>query len=160
MRILKRFGAVGNHELRLLKEKSIIDCLFFLHSVLLLYSTTFPQKKGTLNKDRTDVILISYCDQKRLLNFNTLKMAGVSDDVLGKFQLDKSENFDSFMAALGVGWATRTLGNKTTPVVTVSKDEADTMTFKQESLVSTSQISFKIGQPFDEKTADGRKVRR
>ena len=87
-------------------------------------------------------------------------MAGVSDDVLGKFQLDKSENFDSFMAALGVGWATRTLGNKTTPVVTVSKDEADTMTFKQESLVSTSQISFKIGHPFDEKTADGRKVRR
>lgn len=86
-------------------------------------------------------------------------MAGVSDDVLGKFQLDKSENFDSFMAALGVGWATRTLGNKTTPVVTVSKDEADTMTFKQESLVSTSQISFKIGQPFDEKTADGRKVK-
>ena len=140
--------------------KSIIDCLFFLHSVLLLYSTIFPQEKDTLNKDRTDVILISYCDQERLLNFNTWKMAGVSDDVLGKFQLDKSENFDSFMAALGVGWATRTLGNKTTPVVTVSKDEADTMTFKQESLVSTSQISFKIGQPFDEKTADGRKVRR
>ena len=145
--------------MRLLKEKSIIDCLFFLHSVLLLYSTIFPHKKDTLDKDRTDVILISYCDQKRLLNFNTWKMAGVSNDVLGKFQLDKSENFDSFMAALGVGWATRTLGNKTTPVVTVSKDEADTMTFKQESLVSTSQISFKIGQPFDEKTADGRKVR-
>ena len=144
--------------MRLLKEKSIIDCLFFHHSVLLLYSTIFPQKKDTLDKDRTDVILIFYCDQKRLLKFNTWKMAGVSDDVLGKFQLDKSENFDSFMAALGVGWATRTLGNKTTPVVTVSKDEADTMTFKQESLVSTSQISFKIGQPFDEKTADGRKV--
>ena len=34
-------------------------------------------------------------------------MAGVSDDVLGKFQLDKSENFDAFMAAVGVGWATR-----------------------------------------------------
>merc|ERR1711923_349480 len=93
------------------------------------------------------------------LSTHVITMAGVSDDVLGKFQLDKSENFDSFMAALGVGWATRTLGNKTTPVVTVSKDEADTMTFKQESLVSTSQISFKIGQPFDEKTADGRKVK-
>merc|ERR1711931_379697 len=62
------------------------------------------------------------------------------------------------MAALGVGWATRTLGNKTTPVVTVSKDEEDTVTFKQESLVSTSSFSFKIDQPFDEKTADGRKV--
>jgi len=86
-------------------------------------------------------------------------MAGVSEEVFGKFQLDKSENFDAFMAALGVGWATRTLGNKTTPVVTVSKDEEDTVTFKQESLVSTSAISFKIDQPFDEKTADGRKVK-
>lgn len=84
-------------------------------------------------------------------------MAGVDPIVLGKFQLDKSDNFEPFMAALGVGWATRKLGNKSSPVVTVSKDE-DLMTFKQESLVSTSQFSFKIDQPFDEKTADGRKV--
>ena len=39
-------------------------------------------------------------------------MAGVSDDVLGKFQLDKSENFDAFMAAVGVGWATRLVRSK------------------------------------------------
>ena len=84
---------------------------------------------------------------------------GVSDDVLGKFQLTKSDNFDAFMAALGVGWATRTLGNKTAPVVTVSKDKDSTMTLKQESLVSTSQISFTIGQPFDERTPDGRNVK-
>ena len=38
---------------------------------------------------------------------DVITMAGVSDDVLGKFQLDKSENFDAFMAAVGVGWATR-----------------------------------------------------
>ncbi len=52
----------------------------------------------------------------------------------------------------------RTLGNKSSPVVTVSKDDNDLLTFKQESLVSTSQISFKIGEQFDEKTADGRQV--
>ena len=85
-------------------------------------------------------------------------MAGLDPMVLGKFQLDKSDNFEAFMAALGVGWATRKLGNKSSPVVTVSKAEDDTMTFKQESLVSTSSFSFKIDQPFDEKTADGRKV--
>ena len=85
-------------------------------------------------------------------------MAGVDPIVLGKFQLDKSENFEAFMAAVGVGWATRKLGNKSTPVVTVSKDDSNEMTFKQESLVSTSQFSFKINEPFDEKTADGRKV--
>merc|ERR1712223_1798779 len=93
------------------------------------------------------------------LSTHVITMAGVSDDVLGKFQLDKSENFDAFMAAVGVGWATRTIGNKTTPVVTVTKDDSDMMTFKQESLVSTSAISFKVGEQFDEKTADGRQVK-
>ena len=53
----------------------------------------------------------------------------------------------------------RTIGNKTTPVVTVTKDDSDMMTFKQESLVSTSAISFKVGEQFDEKTADGRQVK-
>ena len=50
----------------------------------------------------------------QLLNIfpDVITMAGVSDDVLGKFQLDKSENFDAFMAAVGVGWATRLVKSK------------------------------------------------
>lgn len=81
--------------------------------------------------------------------------------VIGKFQLKSSENFEEFMSALGIGYLTRKLGNKSSPVVTVSQNEEDknVYTFKQESLVSTSQFSFKFGQQFDEKTADGRKVK-
>ena len=82
---------------------------------------------------------------------------GVSEDIFGKFKLAQSENFDEFMSRLGVSYIVRKLGNRSTPVVTVSGDN-DTITFKQESLVSTSQISFKIGEQFDEKTADGRQV--
>merc|ERR1712058_163488 len=75
----------------------------------------------------------------------------------GKYKLATSENFEEFMKALGVGMVTRKLGNKTSPVVTVT-EENGLYTFKQESLVKTSEIKFKIGEEFEEVTADGRKV--
>jgi len=84
---------------------------------------------------------------------------GEPDSIIyGKWQLFQSENFEEFMSKLGVSYVVRKLGNKSTPVVTVSK-EADVLSFKQESLVSTSEIKFKIGEQFDEKTADGRAVK-
>ena len=73
----------------------------------------------------------------------------------GKYKLTQSENFEEFMKALGVGLVTRKLGNKSTPTVTVT-EEGGEYTFKQESLVKTSEIKFKLGQEFDEVTADGR----
>jgi len=76
----------------------------------------------------------------------------------GKFKLTQSENFEEFMKALGVGLVTRKLGNKSSPTVTVTEQSGE-YTFKQESLVKTSEIKFKIGEEFDEVTADGRKVR-
>merc|ERR1712154_297351 len=63
-----------------------------------------------------------------------------------------------FMKALGVGLVTRKLGNKSSPVVTIT-EEAGEFTMKQESLVKTSEIKFRIGQEFDEVTADGRQVK-
>ena len=73
----------------------------------------------------------------------------------GKYKLTQSENFEEFMKALGVGLMTRKLGNKSSPTVTVT-EEGGEYTFKQESLVKTSEIKFKLGQEFDEVTADGR----
>ena len=73
----------------------------------------------------------------------------------GKFKLTQSENFEEFMKVLGVGLVTRKLGNKSSPTVTIT-EEAGQFTFKQESLVKTSEIKFKINQEFDELTADGR----
>lgn len=72
--------------------------------------------------------------------------------------MSASENFEAFMSRLGVSYVVRKLGNQSKPLVTVSKD-GDTLSFKQESLVSTSITTFKINEPFDEKTADGRLVR-
>ena len=73
----------------------------------------------------------------------------------GKYKLTHSENFEEFMKALGVGLVTRKLGNKSSPVVTITEDAGE-FTMKQESLVKTSEIKFRIGQEFDEVTADGR----
>eukprot|EP00092_Neocalanus_flemingeri_P015855 GFUD01017160.1.p2 GENE.GFUD01017160.1~~GFUD01017160.1.p2 ORF type:complete len:133 (+),score=38.44 GFUD01017160.1:189-587(+) len=74
----------------------------------------------------------------------------------GKYKLTLSENFEDFMKALGVGLITRKLGNKTSPTVTIT-EEGGEYTFKQES-IKTSQVKFKIGEEFEEVTADGRKV--
>jgi len=76
----------------------------------------------------------------------------------GTFKLTASENFEDFMKALGVGLVTRKLGNKTTPTVTFTEQGGE-YTFKTESLVKTSEIKFRIGEEFDELTADGRQVR-
>ena len=52
----------------------------------------------------------------------------------------------------------RKLGNQSKPLVTITAVDDKTISFKQESLVKTSEFSCQIGVPFDEVTADGRKV--
>eukprot|EP00092_Neocalanus_flemingeri_P064103 GFUD01077685.1.p2 GENE.GFUD01077685.1~~GFUD01077685.1.p2 ORF type:complete len:137 (+),score=50.60 GFUD01077685.1:153-563(+) len=81
----------------------------------------------------------------------------MADYVPGKYQMTETENFDEFMERLGVGFITRKLGNRSYPVVTISK-EVDEYTMKTESLVKTSEMKFKLGEQFEEITGDGRKV--
>lgn len=82
-----------------------------------------------------------------------------STDYCGKFQMTESDNFDAFMAALGVGYLTRKLGNASKPLVTITEVDAASKkySFKQESLVKTSTTEFHLDQQFEETTADGRK---
>ena len=53
----------------------------------------------------------------------------------------------------------RKLGNQSKPLVTVAAVDDKTISFKQESLVKTSEFKCEIGKPFEETTADGRKVK-
>merc|ERR1711936_85680 len=69
-----------------------------------------------------------------------------------------NENFVDFMSKLGVSYMIRKLGNASSPVVTVTENE-NVLTFKQESLVKTSEFSCQLGVPFDETSADGRKLK-
>ncbi|XP_046385331.1 fatty acid-binding protein, muscle isoform X2 [Ischnura elegans] len=80
-------------------------------------------------------------------------------DFLGKkFKMTSSENFDEYMKALGVGLVTRKMGNAVTPTVEVTEKDG-TFTIKTMSTFKNSEISFKLGEEFDEETVDGRKVK-
>uniref|UniRef100_A0A6I8NC84 Fatty acid binding protein 9 n=1 Tax=Ornithorhynchus anatinus TaxID=9258 RepID=A0A6I8NC84_ORNAN len=58
----------------------------------------------------------------------------------------------------GVDLATRRLGGSAKPTVHISCD-GDVITIETKSAAASSAISFRLGQPFDETTADNRKVK-
>lgn len=64
-------------------------------------------------------------------------------------------------AVLGVGFATRQVGNVTKPTVIISQ-EGDTVVIRTQSTFKNTEIRFHLGEEFDETTADDRncKVRR
>ncbi|XP_044861260.1 fatty acid-binding protein, adipocyte-like [Mauremys mutica] len=76
---------------------------------------------------------------------------------LGTWKLISSENFDSYMEELGVGFTTRKLGSLAKPSVVISTN-GDIITIKTESTFKNTEISFKLGEEFEETTADDRKT--
>nr|UEK51492.1 FABP-like protein [Parasacculina yatsui] len=82
----------------------------------------------------------------------------MAEFALGKFKMETSENFDEYMKALGVGMVMRKLGNAATPTmeITVSGDEYELKTI---TTFKTTSIKFKLGEAFEENTADGRTVK-
>ncbi|CAB3369628.1 Hypothetical predicted protein [Cloeon dipterum] len=80
-------------------------------------------------------------------------------DFLGKkYKLEKSENFDEYMKALGVGLVTRKMGNAVSPTVELLQ-EGDTFTLRTTSTFKNTEIKFKNNEEIDEETADGRKCK-
>ncbi|XP_038622464.1 fatty acid-binding protein, adipocyte-like [Tachyglossus aculeatus] len=77
---------------------------------------------------------------------------------VGAWTLVSSENFDAYMKELGVDLATRRLGGSAKPTVHISCN-GDVITIETKSTAASSTISFRLGQPFDETTADNRKVK-
>ncbi|XP_061786886.1 fatty acid-binding protein, heart [Nerophis lumbriciformis] len=77
---------------------------------------------------------------------------------VGTWNLKSSENFDEYMKQLGVGFATRTVGNMTKPTTIISV-EGDKVTVKTQSTIKNTELSFKLGEDFEETTADDRKVK-
>ncbi|CAM2106793.1 unnamed protein product [Caretta caretta] len=61
-------------------------------------------------------------------------------------------------ATNSVGLATRKLGSLAKPTVTISTD-GDVITIKTKSTFKNTEISFKLGEEFDETTADDRKTK-
>jgi len=76
----------------------------------------------------------------------------------GKYKMESSENFDEFMKALGVGLVMRKMGNAATPTVEITKEDK-VITMKTITTFKTTEIKFKLGEEFEETTADGRVVK-
>ncbi|XP_048848714.1 fatty acid-binding protein, heart [Brienomyrus brachyistius] len=77
---------------------------------------------------------------------------------VGTWNLKESKNFDDYMKTLGVSFATRQVGSMTKPTTIISMD-GDTITLRTQSTFKNTEISFKLGEEFDETTADDRKVK-
>ncbi|XP_062378472.1 fatty acid binding protein 7, brain, a [Sardina pilchardus] len=80
------------------------------------------------------------------------------DAFCATWKLIDSQNFDEYMKALGVPFATRQVGNVTKPTVVISQ-EGDKIVVKTLSTFKNTEISFKLGEEFEETTADDRKVK-
>merc|ERR1712004_518035 len=88
------------------------------------------------------------CDMGSLGETAEERATTTMSECTGKYKLATSENFEEFMKVLGVGLLTRKLGNKTSPTVTITRQDS----------IKTSEFKFKVDVPFEEITADGRKV--
>ncbi|XP_063695708.1 fatty acid-binding protein-like [Culicoides brevitarsis] len=75
-----------------------------------------------------------------------------------KYKLEKSENFEEFLVALGVGYLLRKLGNSVVPVIEMIQD-GDYYVLKQSTTIRNVEIRFKPNEEFIEQTPDGRKTR-
>ncbi|XP_078504581.1 fatty acid-binding protein, brain-like [Lissotriton helveticus] len=77
------------------------------------------------------------------------------DAFIGTWKLVETVNFDEYMKVLGVAFATRQMGNVTKPSQIISKD-GDKVKIRTESTFKTTEIIFKLGEEFNETTADDR----
>ncbi|XP_074841816.1 myelin P2 protein-like [Carettochelys insculpta] len=80
------------------------------------------------------------------------------DHLLGTWKSTSCENFGAYMKELGVGLATRKLGMLAKPSMTISAD-GDVVTIKTKSAFNNNEISFRLGEEFDEITPDDRKTK-
>ncbi|MEE6517699.1 hypothetical protein FKM82_028068 [Ascaphus truei] len=71
---------------------------------------------------------------------------------------NNKDAFDAYMEAAGVSLITRKAACALKPDCTISQN-GDTITIKSVSTFKNSECSFKIGEEFDETTADGRKTK-
>ncbi|KAF7201555.1 fatty acid binding protein 7, brain, a [Nothobranchius furzeri] len=80
------------------------------------------------------------------------------DAFCATWKLIDSQNFDDYMKALGVGFATRQVGNITKPTIVISQD-GDKVVVKTLSTFRNTELSAKLGEEFDETTPDDRHVK-
>ena len=75
----------------------------------------------------------------------------------GKYQRVSAEKYDEFLNALGVNFLLRKAATASTPSMEVT-EEGGVWNIKTSTTLKSMELKFKIGEPFEETTADGREV--
>lgn len=73
----------------------------------------------------------------------------------GRYEMTDSDNFGEYLKAVGVGMIQRNLAEKAKPTVEIS-ESGGRWTMKTLTDLKSTEISFALGEEFDESTADGR----
>merc|ERR1711902_27225 len=79
------------------------------------------------------------------------------DSFKGKFERTSAEKYEEFLKALDVNFLLRKAATVSTPVMEVS-EEGGVWTIKTSTTLKSMELKFKVGEEFDETTADGREV--
>lgn len=74
----------------------------------------------------------------------------VTADFNGTWKLEKSENFDELLKAMGVGFIARKAINGLTPEFTIKQD-GDNFNIISKTKLQTRESKFKVGEEFREK---------
>uniref|UniRef100_A0A6J0T3H0 Fatty acid-binding protein, adipocyte-like n=1 Tax=Pogona vitticeps TaxID=103695 RepID=A0A6J0T3H0_9SAUR len=82
----------------------------------------------------------------------------MTEPFLGTWKLISSENFEEYMKELAVSFSQRKLGSLAKPTVIVTRDN-DVVTIRTETVFKVNEISFRLGQEFEETTMDNRHVK-
>ena len=76
----------------------------------------------------------------------------------GKFKRTSANNCEEFLKTLGVSWLIRKAAKVSTPVTEISEAGGE-WTIRTSTTLKTVELKFKLGEEFDDVTADGRDVR-
>ncbi|KAF7708438.1 fatty acid binding protein 4b [Silurus meridionalis] len=81
------------------------------------------------------------------------------EQFIGTWKLTASENFDEYMKAVGIGFASRQIANLAKPSLLFSVDDQGLILMKTTTTFKTVEIKFRLDEEFDELTADDRKAK-
>uniref|UniRef100_A0A5S6QY04 FABP domain-containing protein n=1 Tax=Trichuris muris TaxID=70415 RepID=A0A5S6QY04_TRIMR len=82
----------------------------------------------------------------------------MSKKLVGKYKLASSENFEAFMKELGVNFMLRKIAHNAVVIVEIIEEDDGFWILKNDSTFRHLQVRFRLGEPVEEVTPDGRHV--
>merc|ERR1739844_4987 len=79
------------------------------------------------------------------------------DAFKGKYERTSADKYEELLKELDVNFLLRKAATVSTPVMEVTED-GGVWTIKTSTTLKTMELKFKLGEPFDETTPDGREV--